>query len=257
MRRYGVLGIIWMIVCLYNWPLYGAEHLHTPAQRLQLVEQVEQILTAKGVRVALLARMGRPQAELPPGMRFTHVGFVVAATSSNRDGQTTPRYTTYNMYQQKEQPDTSALVEDSMVDFFANAVELEAGLFIPSPALQERLLAVIQAPLYRAMHDPHYSLIANPYTLGRQNCTEFILDVIHAALYQTDDIQQIKRQEVANFVAQPVHVTAIKLRLAALFTAEIFLSDHTGPPVTATFETISRFLKQHDTQSEGLTLRVE
>lgn len=257
MRGYGVPGMVWMMVCLFHGSLHGAEPLFTRAQRAPLVEKVENILTEKAVRVALLARMGRPREALPPGMHFTHVGFVVAVAPSGGDGETTPRYTTYNMYQEKARPDTSALVEDGMVDFFANVVELEAGLLIPSPALQSRLLAVIHAPVYQALHDPRYSLIANPYTLGRQNCTEFVLDVIHAALYQTDDIQQIKRQAVAHFVAQPVHVSPIKLRLAALFKAEVFLSDHTGPPVTATFETIRTFLKQYDTQSEALILRVE
>ena len=78
----------------------------------------------------------------------------------------------------------------------------------PPRRSQQRLLDVISSPTYAALHDPHYSLIANPYTLGKQNCTEHTLDVINAAIYQTSDIKTIKANEKAYFVAQPVKASA-------------------------------------------------
>ena len=248
-----LLPVVWILL-LCTTPAAAQDGPMTQEHRLALVAQVEQKLTDKKVQVALLGRMGRPQAELPDGMHFTHVGFVVAQTMQQDKGQTAVAYTTHNLYQQKNDPDVSALLEDSLENFFATAAELEAGIIIPSPPLQQRLLALIGSPSYHALHDPHYSLIANPYTLGKQNCTEFVLDVLHVAIHQTADIQQIKAQERTHFVAQQVHVSPIKLRLAALFKAEIALSDQSDPPVTATFETIGDFLKQYDSGSEVITL---
>jgi hypothetical protein len=113
---------------------------------------------------------------------------------------------------------------------------------------------VITAPTYTALHDPHYSLIANPYTLGRQNCTEFVLDVLNTAIYQTSDIRVIKANEKAFFVAQPVNVNPLKLWLGSMFSAEISTSDQPGPPITATFETIADYLRKYDFGSEVFTL---
>ncbi len=128
---------------------------------------------------------------------------------------------------------------------------------IPSKELQQRLLQVIGSPTYAALHDPHYSLIANPYTLGKQNCTEHTLDVINAAIYQTDDIRLIKANEKAYFEAQPVNVNPLKLMLGSMFSAEVSTSDQQGKPVTATFETIARYLKKYDSGSELIELTPE
>mgnify|MGYP000334855837 CR=1 FL=1 len=138
-------------------------------------------------------------------------------------------------------------VTDEPVEFFKGVVTLESGLIIPSPVLQDKLLKVIASPTYQQLHQRDYSVIANPYTLGRQNCTEFVLDVLNAAIYQTSDIQAIKAYEKAHFVAQPVHVNPFKLMLGAMLDAEVSLSDHRGLPVTATFERLADYLQTYDT----------
>lgn len=225
-----------------------------PEQIIQFAKKIEKTLAAKGARVAILGRMGRPASELPEGMHFTHAAFAVYSEITTTDGRSLRGYAIYNEYQENEHPDVSDLVQDYPVDFFAGVAELEAGVIIPSAELQKRLLEVIASPTYSALHDPHYSAIANPYTLGRQNCTEFVLDVINAAIYQTSDIKKIKASEKAYFVAQPVNVNPFKLMLGSLFSAELSTSDQTGPPVTATFERIGDYLQKYDSGSEVLTV---
>ncbi len=221
--------------------------LRFPAEQIiHFSKQVEKTLAARGARVAIVARVGRPPAEMPEGMHFTHVSFAVYSQITTADGRKLPGYAMYNDYQSNEQPDTSSLVQDFPVDFFAGVAVLEAGILIPSAELQKRLLDTINSPVYRQLHDPHYSAIANPYTLGRQNCTEHTLDVINAAIYQTADINFIKAVEKKYFIAQPVNVSRFKLMLGALFSSEITLSDQPGTPVTATFETIADYLKKYD-----------
>lgn len=224
----------------------GGNKYFTPEQILKFSKKVEKALAAKGARVAILARKGRPKSEMPEGMNYTHTAFVVYSTITTSDGRKVPGYAVYNLYQQDKNPDVSDLVMDFPVDFFAGVAELEAGIIIPSAELQKRLLEVIASPTYKALHDPHYSVIANPYTLGRQNCTEYVLDIINAAIYQTDDIEKIKANEKAYFVAQKVNVNPFKLLLGSMFSAEVSTSDQPDTPVTATFETIGQYLEKYD-----------
>ncbi|MDD4928506.1 MAG: DUF2145 domain-containing protein [Gallionella sp.] len=235
----------------------SAEIKFTPEQIIQFAKQVEKTLAAKGAHVAILARMGRPASELPEGMHFTHVAFAVYSQITTSDGRKVPGYAIYNLYQRNEHPEISDLVQDFPVDFFAGVAVMEAGIIIPSYELQQRLLEVINSPTYAALHDPHYSLIANPYTLGRQNCTEHTLDVINAAIYQTSDIKKIKANEKSYFVAQTVNVNPLKLALGSLFSAEVSTSDQSGKPVTATFETIAKYLQKYDARTELITVTPE
>ena len=187
-------------------------------------------------------------------MHYTHAGFALYSEITTQDGRKLPGYAMYNLYQNSDHPDTSALVQDFPVDFFAGVASLESGVIIPSAELQKRLLDVIASPTYAALHNPRYSAIANPYTLGKQNCIEFVLDVVNAAIYQTDSIKIIKANETAYFDAQKVKVNPLKLMLGALFSAEISTTDQPGSPVTATFETISHYLEKYDEGAESLTV---
>jgi hypothetical protein len=224
-------------------------------QIIGLAKKVEMTLAAKGARVAIIGRIGRSRSEMPAGMHYTHAAFAVYSAISTSDGRQLNGSAMFNDYQSDDHPDTSSLIQDYPVDFLAGVAELEAGVIIPSAELQKRLLEVIASPTYQTMHDPRYSAIANPYTLGRQNCTEFVLDVLNAAIYQTSDIKVIKANEKAFFVAQPVNVNPLKLLLGAMFSAEISTSDQPGPPpVTATFETIGAYLRHYDIGSELFTL---
>jgi len=251
-----------MIFFIFSLPgIAGSQAGGTPQfpaeQIIQFSKQVEKTLASKGARVAILARAGRPPSELPEGMHFTHVSFAVYSQVTTADNRKIPGYAIYNLYQNNARPDTSSLVQDFPVDFFAGVAVLEAGVIIPSAELQQRLLATIGSPVYQALHDPHYSAIANPYTLGRQNCTEHTLDVINAAIYQTGDIRKIKAVEKKFYSAQKVKVSGLELALGSLFSSEITLSDQPGEPVTATFETIASYLKQYDEGSEMFIITPE
>lgn len=263
MKTFTTRVLFGLVVMLIGSPAYATSFSGSSAQAVQhfqaeeimgFAKKVERSLAAEGARVAILARMGRPLSEMPEGMRFTHVAFAVYSTITLANGNNVPGYAIYNLYQKDDRPDVSLLAQDFPVDFFAGVARLEAGIVIPSPELQQRLLEVIGSPVYASLHEPHYSLIANPYTLGRQNCTEFVLDVINAAIYQTSDINIIKANTNAYFKAQTVNVNPFKLMLGSMFSAEVSTSDHQGKPVTATFEKIAEYLQTYDHGSKVLTL---
>ncbi|MDR3089929.1 MAG: DUF2145 domain-containing protein [Desulfobulbaceae bacterium] len=225
----------------------GGELHFKPEEIIKFSKKVEKTLAEKGARVAIIARAGVPRKKMPEGIRFTHTAFAVYSQITTADGRKIPGYAIYNLYQRNKEPDVSDLIVDYPVDFFAGVKELDAGIIIPSPELQSRLLATLTSPVYQKLHNPHYSVIANPFTLDLQNCTEHTLDVLFAAIYQTDDIKVIKANEKAYFTPQKVNVNPIKLLIGSIFSDDVTTSDHPdNTPVTVTFTTISKFLKQYD-----------
>lgn len=229
--------------------------LHYKAEEIiKFAKKVEKTLAQKGARVAIIARVGRPRNKLPEGINFTHTAIAVYSQITTTDGRKVPGYAIYNLYQRGDEPNVSDLVQDFPVDFFAGVEVLEAGLIIPTPELQKRLLAILASPTYKELHNSHYSVIANPFTLELQNCTEFTLDVLTAAIYETNDIKVIKANEKAYFEPQPVNVNPVKLLLGSMFVADVSKSDHPGKPVTSTFTTIGNFLTKYNAASEILTI---
>ncbi|HBT97578.1 MAG TPA: DUF2145 domain-containing protein [Desulfobulbaceae bacterium] len=233
----------------------GGDIHFKPEEIIKFAKKVEKTMAQEGARVAILARVGQPRNKLPEGILFTHVAFAVYSQITTADGRMLPGYAIYNLYQRADEPNISDLIVDYPVDFFAAVPLLEAGIVIPSPELQDRLLAILTSPTYKELHNPHYSTIANPFTLNFQNCTEHTLDVIMAAIYQTNDIKVIKTNEKAYFQPQPVNVGRLKLFFGSMFSSDIATSDHSDDPVTATFTTISRFLNKYDTTSKTIIVK--
>ena len=234
----------------------GGETTNFKAEEIiTFAKKVERTLASKGAHVAILARMGRPLSEMPRGMRFTHVAFVVYSQIQTADGRSLPGYAIHNLYQYDDKPNTSRLVIDYPVEFFSGVAHMEAGILIPSAELQQRLVKLIASPAYASLHEPRYSVIANPFNEGRQNCTEIVLDVINSAIYQTANVKQLKQVAQKYFVAQPVEVNPFKLLLGSVFSAEVATSDHPSKPVTATFERISDYLLKYDQGAELLTVK--
>lgn len=218
---------------------------YAPEQIIDFSKRFEKDLAAKGVRVAIVSRLGRPRGELPPGLYYTHVGFAVYSIITTSDGRKLPGYAMYNLYQRGNEPNRSDLIEDFPADFFAGVYALDAGIIIPKAELQQKLLEVIASPTYKKLHVADYSAIANPYNDKLQNCTEFVLDVVTSALYQTDDIRKIKANEKAYFQAQPVEINPLKLALGSMFMKDISLADQKGKPQLASFTTIARFMEKY------------
>jgi len=233
----------------------GGKIYYEPEVIIKFAKKVEKILAKKGARVAIIARVGRPRNKLPGGIKFTHVGIAVYSQITTADGRKVPGYAIHNLYQRTGEPDVSDLIQDFPVDFFSGVEVLEAGIIIPSPELQKRLLTVIASPTYKDLHNSDYSVLANPFTLDLQNCTEHTLDVITAAIYQTSDVKVIKANEKAYFEPQPVNVNPVKLLLGSMFVSYVTTSDHPDSPVTSTFTTIGNFLTQFNAASEILIIK--
>ena len=260
MKKY-VKSMIFMVSVFFANTLFagssqaGGKIHYTPEQIVKFAKSVEKTLAKKGARIAIIGRVGRARKDLPEGISFTHTALIVYSEITTKDRRKLPGYVIYNLYQRANKLDVSDLVMDYPVDFFAGVEELEAGLIIPTPQLQRKLLEVISSPTYKELHNSSYSVIANPFTEGFQNCTEHTLDVITAALYNTSDLKVIKANERVYFEPQEIKVNPLKLFLGSMFKKDVTLSDHSNTPVTATFTTINKFLTQYNLVSESLILK--
>jgi len=210
---------------------------------------VEQALASRGARVVILARQGRPDRELPEGIKFTHTGFAVYSEITLANGSTVPGYAIYNLYRDANNLAHSALVRDFPMDFFRNVATLRAGVIIPSAPVQRLLLKFIATEKYQAIHNAHYSLMSNPLDGASQNCTEFTLDVINAVVYDTTDRAQLKLDAERYFAPQLIPISRATLTVASLFRRELDLSDHDGPVATATFETLAAYMAKYKLSS--------
>lgn len=221
---------------------------------VRLAKKVEFTAAEHGARVFLVARVGRPPNELPPGVEYTHVSFGVYSSITTTDGRVIPGYSIYNLYQRDEEPAKSDLAVDFPVDFLAPAHVLKAGVLIPTPELQRRLLQVISSGDYKLLHNPEYSALSNPYNSRFQNCTEFVLDVINAAIYQTTDAEQLKVNTRAHFKAQTIRINPLKLFFASLFKPDVRLGDQRGPIQSVTFQAIADYLSDNGLLEKSMTV---
>lgn len=207
---------------------------------------VEKIAAQQGARAFIIGRQGRPTKDLPKGIQFTHTAVAIYSNITLDSGEAVNGYAIYNLYQEADNADVSRLVQDYPVDFYSGAQELTAGVIIPDIEVQMALVELISSGDYKKLHNPKYSVLANPHNSLRQNCTEFTLDMINAAIYETTDITRLKTNAKNWFEPQKVAVSRFKLSLGGLFSAGITTKDHKGDIKTATFSSIARYLQEND-----------
>jgi hypothetical protein len=236
---------------------FGIEKFGEPAIR-SLAEKVNQELDKRGANVAIIARSGRSRDALPKGIHYTHVAIAVFEAVIKPDGRIGHTYTVYNLYQGAEdRMDRSYLAQDFTFDMVAGTVEPDIGIIIPTPALQTRILSMIRSPAYEALHNPRYNLIANPFKTQFDNCVSHTLKVIVGAIYETDDIERIRKNIETYFEPQPVQVSLVQ-RMGSGFVQGVSLRDQ-GPegPQCATFTTLRRFLQEFDLVEDSFSVHMD
>ncbi|ABG42119.1 conserved hypothetical protein [Paraglaciecola sp. T6c] len=227
---------------------------HEPEQIVHFAKNVEKYAASQGARAFIIARVGRPQKDLPKGIRFTHTAVAIYSDITLDDGELVKGYAIYNLYQKSGELDKSQLVTDYPVDFFWGAAQLSAGVIIPTPDMQTRLIDIISTGKNAQLHNENYSVIANPMNRQLQNCTEHTLDMLNAAIYQTTDIDKLKANTQAYFTPQRVHTSRFKLMFGAMLQDDVTTKDHTGKVSTTTFTSIAQYLAKYDLASQSVIL---
>ena len=122
----------------------------------------------------------------------------------------------------------------------------EIAVIIPSPEMQRRIIAVIDSPTYQAVHNPHYSLVANPWKRTYQNCNNFMLNVIAAAIWQTSNPDQITADLKAHYKPTLVKANGVLRLFGPIADQRLRTDDQQGPIRTATYESIAEFMRENN-----------
>ena len=249
-RLFSTAALIVTTLATLASPVYAGSQAaqkatHQPEQIIGFAKNVEKYAAAQGARAFIIARVGRPPQDLPKGIHYTHTAIALYSDITLESGEVIQGYAIHNLYQKEGELDKSQLVTDYPVDFFWGAYDLQVGIIIPTDEIQSRLIALISSGQDKSLHNANYSVLANPMNQQFQNCTEYTLDLLNAAIYQTTDISRIKANTQAYFKPQRVHTSGFKLMLGSLLQDDITTEDHTGKVATATFTTIGQYLKQY------------
>jgi hypothetical protein len=221
----------------------------TAEQAASFSKQVERDLASKGARVAMVFRAGRMRDQLPEGIAYTHGAFWVYRDIKTADGGTVKGYAVYNLYAGDGQGWSkieSRLVQDFPLDFTRGSTVDDMAVIIPSPEMQRRILAVIDSPTYQKVHNPEYSLVANPWARKYQNCNNFMLNVIGAAIWQTDDPQRITTNLKAHYKPTIVKTNAVIRLFGPIADQRLRTDDQDGTVRTATYESMAVFMRENN-----------
>lgn len=216
-----------------------------PDEIKKFIKQVEMFAATNRAMVFIIARVGQPEKSLPEGVSFTHTALAVYSSIELETGEVVKGYAIHNLYQLDSQPDKSSLVVDYPVDFFWGADSLKAGIIIPTENLQRLIVDVLLKKQNYLLHNRNYSVISNPFNSQFQNCTEHTLDIINAAVYQTIDVDQIKKNTQAHFKPERIKINPVSRLFGNLLMKDFTTHDHSRRIYTTTFSTIAKYLNMN------------
>ena len=191
------------------------------AQALDLAQRVAVRLEAQNVQVAVIARIGSDQSAR--GMRYTHLGFVQRDHPKGRWIITHALNTCggglSNMY------------DEGLGNFFLDEMHsFESSLFVPSPVIQQRLIAALQSPLKARMHEPTYSAIAYPFSTSYQNSNGWVVELLAAAYAAPGTISNRQQAQAwlktAMYRPRELAIGTSERAGARLFVANVRFGDH-------------------------------
>ena len=217
-------------------------------------KDVELLAASKGARAFIIGRVGRPEKDLPAGIKFTHTAIAVYSAITLDSGEIAKGYAIHNLYQKEDKANESKLIIDYPIDFFWGVNTLKAGIIIPAPAIQQRIIDVIAKGKDKEMHNNRYSVIANPFNNTYQNCTEHTLNILNSGIYQTTDMAELKNNAAQHFKPQKINENPVKLFLGNWLVDDVSTEDHTGEIYTTTFTSIGRYLKNNELLSSAIVL---
>jgi hypothetical protein len=225
---------------------------HTPsantvAQSFSLAEHVTRLLDTQAARIAIVARVGSDQSKR--GVRYTHVAF---AQREHAKG----RWTVTHLLNVCGE-ETADLYDEGLANFFLDDLfAMEAKVVVPSEPLQDRLIEAINSPLKRALFEPQYSLIANPWETRFQNSNNWALELIAAATAPRRDVGNRRQAQewLRSTGYQPTRIAigAGERAGTRLFAANIRYSDHpdtawqTQRYEVATGDSVLRYVERVD-----------
>lgn len=265
--KFSLIGLTALLVicALSFWHLktvYGAWTASTSTgeplfERALLEDYGDQIigdLARQNVKLAIISRSGQPREDLPKGINYTHSAFWVYDPAANVGGETSPQYAVYNLYHNDVNRLKSRLETDTPADFLKLTREHDVGILIPDTKTQAQLISMIKSTQYAKLHQEDYSLISNPFDLKYQNCNEFMLDVLAAAIWGIQERDDIKARLKTILTPTEIKASPVRKILGPRVDERLIMADHDQIIQTTTRQTLKQFLDSQDRLAKAYIL---
>ena len=140
----------------------------------------------------------------------------------------------------------------------------ETLILIPKAELQSKLRTILDNGKAQALHDPHYNMLAYPFSVRYQNSNQWALEVLAAAMAQGININNRQQAQAwltsADYHADVLHIDTLTRLGARMFRANVSFDDHpfdrrmSGLIDTVTVESIVRFMEGRDSTTDKIVL---
>ena len=225
---------------------------------IRLARQVREVLESNHVSVAALGRIGSDQSKR--GFRYTHVGYLVRHHPA---GQWTVVHELNHCGS-----GSSELFDEGLANFYMDdPFDYETSIIIPSPAMQDKLRKILLGPAKRALHEPIYSSIANPWATNYQNSNGWVLEMFAVAAAEPNGVNSRAQAQTwlreHDYRPSQIHIGGGERAGARLFTPNIRFGDHPDTAwETQTYEVNTGdstldFLRRVDPASRKFVLRLD
>ncbi|MEO8384243.1 MAG: DUF2145 domain-containing protein [Betaproteobacteria bacterium] len=190
-------------------------------QALGLAFKTRQKLEASGGEVALIARAGQNLSQY--GVRYSHLGFVWRDHPKGA----------WRVVHELNECGTAAsdIYDEGLGNFFLDDLwKMEAVIVVPGVPMQKRLVSVLSTWQHLSLHDPHYNIVAYPFSTQYQNSNQWALEVI-AVAESLDTPVKTRRQaqqwlELAGYQPTELKLDSLTRLGARVSKANVAFDDH-------------------------------
>ena len=188
---------------------------------LQLAYKVQQHLETLEADVAVVGRVGRDLSEYR--LRYSHIGLAVRDRTQNR-------WNVVHLLNHCGKADSDLYVQGLGNFFLDDLFRYEAVVLVPSRELQGKLAEAIANGGGRRLHQPHYSLIAHPYSAKYQNSNQWLLELAAARVAGGEQNRAAAHARLIQDQFQPsvLPLPPLKRLGARLFSINTQFDDHSA-----------------------------
>ena len=231
---------------------------NTIQKAFRMALKTRDALDATGAQVAIVGRVGQDLSKY--GLRFSHAGIIW------RDSPQGKWIFTHELNQCGTA--SSALFNEGLANFFIDDMfAWDALIIVPSPALQTSLITRLKSNARMlALHEPHYNMVAYPFSSKYQNSNQWVLEVIADAKMEAAQPSRAATQtwlRQQHYQPTVLHIPALQRLGGRMFKANIAFDDHpnedrfSGNIAVVSVDSLRDFVQQIDvgasTQTFSLT----
>jgi hypothetical protein len=223
------------------------------ARGLSLASRVEQHLKGTGAQVVLIARVGQDLREY--GQRYSHLGFAYLDGDKWRVAHKLNDCGT----------DHGALYRQGLGEFFLDTpFDYEAGIVVPTPEVQARLLAVLRDnQRLGQMHTPAYSMVAYAWSQQYQQSNQWALETLAMAQEPaaTDRVRAQAWLKLHGYEPATLRLSTFKRLGARVTSANVAFDDHpdaqrySGRIATVTADSVLLWVARSGLGSRPIAIR--